>query len=174
MRVGRYRRGCARCDLRGLCFIGGFLVNVSDIRPVPLSTDCAMRLAWNATPWLARGDAENQEAFLNDWSRRQLGPELAWEVAALYGRYFDIPYQRSDQRKGDNAAHSMLHKLANTIKPLLLAGQPPSAAVRKSLGDAQQFAAANLAYVEQLLATATALEPRACRPGGAISSRPIC
>ena len=137
-----------------------FLVNVSDVRPVPLSTDCAMRLAWNAAPWLARSDAENQEAFLNDWSRRQFGPQLAGEIAALYSRYFDIPYQRADQRKGDNLAHSMLRKLAIAMAPRLQAGRPPTAAERKSLGAAQQFAATNRAYVEQLVAAATALEPR--------------
>ena len=137
-----------------------FLVNVSDVRPVPLSTDCAMRLAWNATPWLARSDAENQEVFLNDWSRRQFGPQLAEEVAALYARYFDIPYQRADQRKGDNAAHTMLRKLATAMAPQLSAGQPPSAAMRKSLGAAQHFAATNRLYVEQLVAAAAALEPR--------------
>jgi len=137
-----------------------FLVNVSDVRPVPLSTDCAMRLAWNAAPWLARSDAENQEAFLNDWSRRQFGPQLAGEVAALYARYFDIPYQRADQRKGDNAAHTMLRKFATAMVPQLQAGQPLSAAMRKSLGAAQRFAATNRVYVEQLVAAATVLEPR--------------
>ena len=100
-----------------------FLVNVSDVRPVPLSTDCAMRLAWNAAPWLARSDAENQEAFLNDWSRRQFGPQLAGEGAALYARYFDIPYQRADQRKGDNAAHTMLRKLATVLEPRMPAAR---------------------------------------------------
>jgi hypothetical protein len=137
-----------------------FLVNVSDVRPVPLSTDFAMRLAWNAAPWLARSDSENQEAFLTDWSRRQFGPQLAEDIAAIYARYFDIPYQRADQRKGDNAAHSMLRKLANTMVPRLQVGKPPSAAAQKSIGDAQQFAATNRVYVEQLVAAATALEPR--------------
>jgi hypothetical protein len=52
-----------------------FLVNVSDVRPVPLSTDCAMRFAWNAAAVPEKDDRKNMEAFLVDWSRRQFGPQ---------------------------------------------------------------------------------------------------
>jgi hypothetical protein len=76
-----------------------FLVNLSDVRPVPLTTDCAMKLVWDASPYLNRSPKENAEAFYLDWSRRQFGDAFAAEVAALCAGYFDIPYHtRTMQR----------------------------------------------------------------------------
>lgn len=48
-----------------------FLVNVSDIRPVPLSTDCVMDLVWNAEPYKGKTAEQNSANFLADWSERQ-------------------------------------------------------------------------------------------------------
>ncbi len=82
-----------------------FLVNVSDIRPVPLSTDFAMKMAWQAEPFLRRSEAENRAVFLHDWCARQYGPEVADRAAALYDQFFDIPYMREPTRCGENSLH---------------------------------------------------------------------
>ncbi|MBE7558911.1 glycosyl hydrolase 115 family protein [bacterium] len=68
-----------------------FLVNLSDVRPVPLSTDCAMKFVWDASAYIEKSDQENRDAFLLDWSRRQFGAAMAAEVARVYGGYFDLP-----------------------------------------------------------------------------------
>lgn len=116
-----------------------FLVNVSDVRPVPLTTDCAMRFAWNAAPYLGKTDRENMDAFLADWSRRQFGEAVAGDVAALYARYFDIPYHRRGTRYGENRLHTAM--------------QTPDRSM-------QQFAATNKAYVAELTAAAESLAAR--------------
>ncbi len=138
-----------------------FLVNVSDVRPVPLSTECAMRLTWNAAPWLARGDRENQDTFLADWSRRQFGAPLAPDIAAIYARYFDIPYQRDDRREGDNTLHTMLRVLDRAMAPRLKNGNHKlKDDPLTKLHDTRQFAATNRSYVAALAADAAALESR--------------
>lgn len=53
--IGRFARAGATQFL---------LVNVSDIRPVPLSTDCVMKLAWDAKPYLMESDATNMANML--------------------------------------------------------------------------------------------------------------
>lgn len=115
------------------------LINVSDIRPVPLSTDCAMRFAWNAAPFLQRTDQENQEAFLVDWSRRQFGEPMAREIAALYARYFDIPYHQGRGNTGDNRLHAAMER--------------PDAGART-------FAATHLPYLADLAVAAEPLRTR--------------
>ena len=137
-----------------------FLLNVSDVRPVPLTTDCAMRMAWNAAPWLARTDAENEKVFLADWSRRQFGPEQAEAVAGLYSRYFDMPCHRANQRRGDRVAPTLFHNLATELPPPWQAGEPVPEPAKKDLATAQQFVAANRDYVAKLAADASALAPR--------------
>ena len=123
-----------------------FLVNVSDVRPVPLSTDCAMCFAWNATPYAGKSEQENMDAFLVDWSRRQFGEALASDVAAMYARYFDIPYHRGRGNTGDNQLHSAMRgagpgavKLAADNRPyvaeLAAAAQPLFARVPENRRD---------------------------------------
>jgi hypothetical protein len=116
-----------------------FLVNVSDVRAVPLSTDCAMRFAWNAAPYLGKTEQENMDASLIDWSRRQFGKALAKDVAALYARFYDIPYHRGRGNTGDNQLHSAMR------------GPGPAAS---------QFALNNRPYVAELAKTAQTLAPR--------------
>lgn len=118
---------------------GFFLVNVSDVRPVPLSTDCAMRFAWNAAPYLGKTDQENMDDSLIDWSLRQFGEPLAREVAAIYARYYDIPYHRGQGNTGDNQLHTLM---------------------RKPDAKTYQFAVTNRPYVAELAADAQAITPR--------------
>ena len=137
-----------------------FLVNVSDVRPVPMSTDCAMRFAWNATPYLGKSDAENMDAFLADWSRRQYGPQAAADVAAIYAEYFNIPYQRRDQRRGENYVNTRLLVLDRQAAPLIEAGKPLGDKLLDQAAEAVKFAGRNRAYLAELLRKA---EPLAAR-----------
>jgi hypothetical protein len=132
------------------------LINVSDIRPVPLTTDCAMKLAWDARPALDRPDPENQEAFLRDWSRRQFGAEAAPEIAALYRDYFAIPSHRADVRQGDNAPHTYLKQLSADALPLVRGGKPLPEALLKTVATRLASASANRDYLAPLLARAEA------------------
>jgi len=137
-----------------------FLVNVSDVRPVPLSTDCAMRFVWNAAPYIGKTDRENMDAFLADWSQRQFGTAVASDVAALYARYFDISYQRRETRHGDNRLHTMLHTLDRTAAPLLAEGKTLSEKQLAQALDMQAFAVSNLATVAALATDAGLLAAR--------------
>ena len=128
--LGRFARAGAASFL---------LVNVSDVRPVPLSTDCAMRFAWNASPYLGKPDQENMDAILTDWGRRQFGEALAKDVAAVYARYFAIAYHQPPTISGDNQLHSLM---------------------RRPDAKARQFAVDNRPYVAELAAAAQALSPR--------------
>ena len=137
-----------------------FLVNTSDVRPVPLSTEWAMRLVWNAAPQLGKSDEENAKEFLTDWSRRQFGAPLTADIAALYARYFDIPYQRQTTRYGENRLHTMQRTLDRTVAPRLAEGKLPSKGQLGKAHDLQTFAATNRVYVADLAAAA---EPMATR-----------
>jgi hypothetical protein len=64
-----------------------YLLNVNDIRPVLSTVDFEMRFAWDAESVLARDERSAGDAALADWSRRQLGEEVA-EAAAAYTRTY--------------------------------------------------------------------------------------
>lgn len=136
-----------------------FLLNLSDVRPVPLSTDCAMKLAWDATPYRGKPDQENQTAFLLDWSRRQYGAAVAPQVAALYHEYFDVPSHRTEMRQSDHAPHSHLRVLGSEIFPLLLEGKPLAEKLQADLLERLAVAQANYDYLAGLRAKAEALAP---------------
>ncbi len=139
---------------------GYFLVNISNVRAAPLSTDCAMRLVWNAGPYLGRTDQQNMDAFLVDWSRREFGATAAQEIAAIYARYFNIPYQQQNPLHGENYAPDALRKLDREAAPLVAAGKPLTQDLLANVEKARQIAAANRAYVADLAAAAAALLPR--------------
>ena len=137
-----------------------FLVNVSDVRPVPLSTECAMRFVWNAVPQAGKGDAENMSTYLRDWCGREFGAAVAEDLATLYARYFDIPYQRQETRFGDNRLITMQRTLDRIAAPLMAHAKPLT---KDALGKAramQVFAFTNRTIVAQLATDADALAAR--------------
>jgi len=139
-----------------------FLVNVSDIRPVPLSTECAMRLAWDVRPQLERSDQENQTAYLLAWCQRQFGVAAAPSIAALYHDYFNVPAHQDDVRNGDNAPHSHMRKLSAEALPLLRAGQVLPGELLTRATSHLEFAGTNIASLSILLRraeSATTLVP---------------
>jgi hypothetical protein len=148
--VGRFTRAGAT---------GFFLVNVSDIRPVPLSTDCAMKLAWDAKPYLGKSDEQNMTAFLEDWSRRQFGAEAAAEISGIYREYFATSYMDDTGLKGENWLHRKVRHLHEMTYPLVAAGKPLGDEATKLRAELLRFSSGNLAYMEKLLAKAEKLLP---------------
>ncbi len=60
------------------------LVNVSDVRPVPLTTRAVMELAAAPATW-------NEEEYLMRWCREEFGENAAAAVAAYYRAFFAAP-----------------------------------------------------------------------------------
>jgi hypothetical protein len=158
-----------------------FLVNVSDVRPVPLSTECAMKMAWDARAHLSQSDRDNQHAFLGGWARRQFGSEVAAKIADLYCEYFDIPARQPKLAlweavdtmpsvdkasmtersgtvpQGDSAPHKHLDELSEQALPAMQKGRQLPGKVLENLGVQLKFAACNRSYFSPLLAKAEAL-----------------
>jgi hypothetical protein len=100
-----------------------FLVNVSDLRPVPLSTDCAMRLVWNSKPYIGKTDKQNMDNFLIEWSKCQFGSDASKQVSVLYQKYFDLPYMHEDIREGENSLATNLNNLITKTIPMVVKGE---------------------------------------------------
>jgi hypothetical protein len=138
---------------------GYFLVNVSDIRPVPLSTDCAMKLAWDAKPYLGKTDKQNMMAFYSDWSRRQFGADVAGEISGIYRDYFATSYMDDSGLKGENWVQRKIRQLHDKTFPAVAAGKPLSDDAAKLCAELLRFSGENRAYMEKLLARAEKLLP---------------
>ena len=128
-----------------------FLVNVSDIRPVPLSTDCAMKLAWNAAPYLDKSDGQNMSDFLQDWSRRQYGPDAAEAISGIHRDYFATAYMNDTGLKGENWVHRRTRQLHNETYPRIASGQPLGAEGVRMCGELLAFSGENRSFMEKLL-----------------------
>lgn len=148
--IGRFARAGATDFL---------LVNVSDIRPVPLSTECAMKLAWDAKPYLDKSDEENLKSFLDDWSRRQFGAEVGGAISGIYREYFACPYMDDSGLKGEHWLHRKLRQLHETTYPQVAAGKPLGDETGRLSGDLLRFSSENRAYMEKLLGKAELLSP---------------
>ncbi|HKK18250.1 MAG TPA: glycosyl hydrolase 115 family protein [Opitutales bacterium] len=127
-----------------------FLLNLSDVRPVPMTSDCAMRYVWDADSYQSGSDLEKMTAFLKDWSRRQYGEAIADEVAEIYRRYLNIPYMRGEDWftcRGDNHLHWRLRNMKRTDSMEKAKATLP-------------FVAKHEAYLEDLLESAEAFSER--------------
>jgi Glycosyl hydrolase family 115 len=136
-----------------------FLVNVSDIRPVPLSTDCAMKLAWNAEPYMGKTDAQNMLAFYKDWSARQFGVDVGGEVSEVYKGYFNCPYMSDELLLGENYLQCRLRILFDKAMPLIKENKPLSEDVRKRREELFALSSEGLPHMEKLLKQAEQLLP---------------
>lgn len=115
------------------------LINTSDLRPVPLSTDCLMRFAWNAGQYAGKTAKENGLAFYRDWSRRQFGETaLADEVAAVYQSYFDLPFLRDKVRRGENWWFRLLN--TRDLQGAAIMAKPQSEATVAAAKEAKEVA----------------------------------
>jgi hypothetical protein len=142
-----------------------FLVNLSDVRPVPLTTDCVMKFVWDATPYLDRSPAENAAAFYLDWSRRQFGDAVAAEVAALSAGYFDLPYHMREMKRpypltGDAWFHRTVRIEQQSLAKLLKENTAlPAGAIERARETLKVFEASRES-LECLNDEAARLEPR--------------
>jgi hypothetical protein len=133
-----------------------FLNNVSDVRPVPMTTDCAMRLTWDATPYLNKSDEENQANFLNDWSRRQFGAKMADKVAANYAEYFRVPYISAQE--GDHSLSSRIRRVVDAAVQPIAENRPLDEKALNTIREQLKFAVDNRVYVDKLSNRAAALK----------------
>jgi Glycosyl hydrolase family 115 len=148
--IGRFARAGATSFL---------LVNVSDVRPVPLSTDCVMKLAWDAKPYLQESDENNMTTLLEDWSRRQFGAEAGPQVAGIYREYFATPFMDDTGLKGEHWHHRCLRRLVGKANPLIKAAKPLDDEVRGFCEEMMTYSNVNRASMEQLAEKAMRLLP---------------
>lgn len=112
-----------------------FVVNVSDVRPVPLSTNYCMRLAWNASAELPKSSEAAQRDYLADWSRRQFGQAAAGTLSDLYAGYFATPYIQSGT--GENKT---LRQIKRLVELAAGAASPQKMPVKLAKSLADEFA----------------------------------
>ena len=149
--IGRFVRAGATTFL---------LVNVSDVRPVPLSTDCVMKLAWNARPYLNESDEKNMAKLLEDWSRRQFGDDVGPQVAAIHREYFTTPYMNDSSLKGEHWIHRCLRRLEGKAHPLIAAKKDLDPEVLGMAKEWLQFSIENRKAMESLAEKAGKLKAR--------------
>lgn len=135
-----------------------FLVNVSDIRLVPLSTDAVMKFAWNADPYMEQDPGPQALAFYEDWSRRQFGNEVAEDVAAIYRDYFRIPYIR-DHNYGEHRGLVHYSRLVHHTLKALASDQPPTPELLDDAKTVRKYIAESVGYLADLDRRAQALRP---------------
>lgn len=95
------------------------IINVSGIRPVPMSVQAINDFLWDAEPYLDKPADEAMKEYLEKWYAKQFGPELAKELADLRLQYYDIPYMREAMpdgyrwrgARGEHLLHYMTHEL---------------------------------------------------------------
>jgi len=88
-----------------------FLVNTSDIRPVPMSIRAVMDAAWKGVP-----NADDPAGdFYQEWSTEEFGKKAAPKLAELYREYFkaaarfgDRPHEYGDQLYHTEARRMLL------------------------------------------------------------------
>jgi len=126
-----------------------FIDNISDLRPVPMTTDAVTRWVWDPTPF--RGDPMQQAlAFYAQWGQRQLrlAPADAGTFASLWAAYFAVPYVQSGVSE---------NYFGTTIANLGDAAAASWQSTGKVTGAEVQQAATARATVEAAIATWTAL-----------------
>jgi hypothetical protein len=73
-----------------------FILNLSDMLPVPMSSQAVLQMAWDPTPFLAHGDTPLAAAlsYYKAWGVRQFGlaPTDADAFAALWAAYYNSTY----------------------------------------------------------------------------------
>lgn len=93
-----------------------FLVNVSDVRPYPLTTRAAMEAAARGTEW-------KWEEYLARWSREEFGERAAGVVADYYKAYFAAP-GRTGPTEHETLADNAYHNYLRFILVSLIKGRP--------------------------------------------------
>lgn len=96
-----------------------FVVNISDVRPVPLTTDYAMKMAWDASSEIKKTSEQAMDDHLLNWSQQQFGAEHAKAIAKIYKQYFATSYMHEnrcgDTCCGDTKIFQNLSKRINSL-----------------------------------------------------------
>ena len=91
------------------------LVNVSDIRPVPMTIRALMDAAWKGTP---KDGAAGDAAFYRQWASDEFGSGAAAAVAAVYAEYFKAPFRTTvngvTREYGDQLYHTEARRMLTT------------------------------------------------------------
>jgi Glycosyl hydrolase family 115/Glycosyl hydrolase family 67 N-terminus len=79
-----------------------FLVNTSDIRPVPMTTNAVMEFAWKGVP---EGGADE---YSREWTREEFGQTASSALTQMFKDYFNAPAQAGQPAKeyGDQLYHT--------------------------------------------------------------------
>ncbi|MFA5848961.1 MAG: glycosyl hydrolase 115 family protein [Bacteroidales bacterium] len=134
-----------------------FMLNVSDIRSVPLTTDFLMKMVWDAKPYMARDSKENMDDHILNWAIAQYGETIAREVAPLYNSYFNISYMQDGVFHGEASLFYKIYGIYNQIKNLIPNEKPLSSKVVQECESLFKLATDNIPYVKKLLAKADEL-----------------
>jgi hypothetical protein len=89
-----------------------FLVNTSDIRPVPMSIRAVMDAVWQGVP-----DAEAPaDKFYGEWATEEFGKNAAPKLVELYKEYFKAPAHFGDPPReyGDQLYHTEVRRMLLT------------------------------------------------------------
>ena len=88
-----------------------FLVNTSDIRPVPMTIRAVMDAAWHGVP-----QDETADQFYREWSAEQFGEKAAAKVSDVYQDYFNAPAHFGDplHEYGDQLYHTEARRMLLT------------------------------------------------------------
>ncbi|HWA96196.1 MAG TPA: glycosyl hydrolase 115 family protein [Terracidiphilus sp.] len=69
-----------------------FLVNTSDIRPVAMTTEAVMNIAWGGVP---KAETDPDGAYYRAWSTKEFGAQSADALEKVYKEYFAAPSLRT-------------------------------------------------------------------------------
>ncbi len=72
-----------------------FLVNTSDIRPVAMTTEAVMDIAWGG---VSKTESDSDGAYYRAWATKEFGANSADAVAKVYKEYFAAPSPRTNFR----------------------------------------------------------------------------
>jgi glycosyl hydrolase family 115 (putative glucuronidase) len=81
------------------------LLNTSDIRPVSMTTEAVMDVAWGGLP---PDGVSGSEQYYKDWATKEFGEKSATAVAKVYEEYFKAPAHvpASGDEYGDQIYHT--------------------------------------------------------------------
>jgi len=91
--MGRYQKAGATAY---------FLLNTSDIRPVPMGSNAVMEIAWKGVP---QGGADE---YYREWTGEEFGAKASSALVQVYKDYFDAPAHIGQPAKeyGDQLYHT--------------------------------------------------------------------
>ncbi len=133
---GRIQRELGRAARAGATEY--LLVNVSDVRPVVMTTEAVMELAWNSSPWEKQDQAASRD-FLAAWTRREYGARAAAAMTDYYNAYFAAAgrYGAGEEQTLSDCAY---HTLARHVLTKLATGRTERSEAGMPAGDYLAFA----------------------------------